>query len=718
MEKNIFNKFNAQPIWFCENKVNHYVDFKVDFILDKIENDAKLYIAVDTEYVVFINGKFVDMGAYDDFPNNKSYDVLNIAEYLIKGENELFIIGYAQGIGSFQYIKGTPFMIFSLVNGEFVLSSNQNILCRENPYYKSGEVELISFQMAYSFEYDASKKENAWENAVLVNSNTISKKFYERPLKKCVFEPKSTSIIKAQGMIKRELDKNATVSEHLKSDYLSTVMPTEMYINELIGQSSSFTGNLVLWNASVNEGQVARFNKSAVADGIYLIVDLQKMQSGLLELELTASNGTVVEIGYGECIDDMRVRTYMVKSVGKYICKDGHQKFTHYLKRLAGRYIQLHFTNISDTVELNYCGFIPMLYPVNVIPLNSKDRLFNKIYDVAVNTLRTCMHEHYEDCPIREQGLYGFDGLNQMVFGYYTFGETDMPRESIRLLAEGITDLGLIPLCAPSEWDEKIPMFSIAWVFALEQYFIHTNDLGFVKEMYPTLQTIINTFKSWVKDGIVQTQFGNGIWNFYDWDYGLDDEERLGKINEGKFRIDAPLNFGFCAMLKSAQKLSKAIGENEVIEEYKQLYNTVKLNSHKKLYNADKGLYVTYRGGTYPEHYCELSQALALISEVSTDENLRDKLADKNNGLIKTNLSLMYYKYEALLQNSKKHLPFVLDEIEEIWGNMVYSGATTFWESTRGEEDFGRTASLCHGWSAVPAYILKKYVDNNCQILV
>lgn len=710
---NIFSKANAKPIWHCKNKVNHYVDFKKEFILDSVSKDAKLNIAVDTEYVVLINGRFVDMGAYDDFPNNKSYDVLNVGEYLIQGKNEIFITAYAQGIGSFQYVKGTPFLMFALICGDFTLVSDENIFCRENPFYKSGEVELISFQMAYSFEYNASNPETDFEPATLVEESKISKNFYERPIKKCVFEVRSTSIIKAQGKLIRKQTETDNVSEHIKSDYLSTLMPSEI-LNASSGKNDCLQAtenNVVLWDSEKGKSNSVRFFKKPDSDGVYLIIDLKKMQAGLLELELNASKGTTVEIGYGESVDDMRVRSYLVKSVGKYVCKEGKQKFTHYLKRIAGRYIELHFTNFETSVELDYCGFIPMLYPVTVQPLNCKDRLFKKIYDVAVNTLRTCMHEHYEDCPIREQGLYGFDGLNQMVFGYYVFNETDMPRESIRLLAEGITDMGLIPLCAPSEWNEKIPMFSIAWVFALEQYYIHTKDLNFVKEMFSTLQTIIGTFKGWIKEGVIETPFGDGVWNFYDWDFGLEDNERVEKVNEGKVRIDAPLNFGFCAMLNTAINLAKVIGKKELTEEYKNLYNLVKENAHKKLYNPQKGLYVTFLGGTYPNHYCELTQALALISGISNDEALRDKLADKNNGLIKTNLSLMYYKYEALLQNNKKHLPFILDEIEEIWGGMVYSGATTFWESTRGEEDFEKRASLCHGWSAIPAYILKKYCE-------
>jgi len=724
--KSIFNLYGTKPIWINENKVNHYVDFKTSFAVGSVDSDAKMYIAVDTEYVVFINGQFVNMGAYDDFPDKKSYDVLNVSNYLKEGDNELYITAYSQGIGSFQYIVGTPFLMFSLVNGEQKIVSDENIICSENPQYVSGEVPLISFQMAFSFIYNASKNNYEWKKASLVDVNTVADKFYERPIKKCVFEERCQSYIKAQGTLIRKSDSDS-VTDHLKNDYLSTKLPDDFYISRVINEKDIHDANENCISQSINKNYVILKNNDGSvisnatvpmpqnADGVYMVIDLTEMQSGLLELELEANEGTEIEIGYGESVDDMRVRAYLVKSNCKYICKEGHQKFTHYLKRLAGRYIQLHITKMTAPLKMIYCGFVPMNYPVNIIPYSTGDRLFDKIYSVAVRTLRMCMHEHYEDCPIREQGLYGFDGLNQMVCGYYAFNETDMPRESIRLLAEGITEDGFIPLCAPSKYPEVIPMFSLAWCIALERYLLHTNDKAFAIEMLPVAEKIVKTFSSWVKDGIVETQFGScecgsKIWNFYDWEYGLEDDERVAGINDGKLRIDAPLNFGFCLMLKTMIKIIEIAGIERSVDELESLYETVKKNAHEKLYNKEKGLYVTYIGGTYPEHYCELSQALALLSGVSEDDALRNKLADKNNGMYKTNVSLMFYKYEALLQKPEEHLSFILKEIEEIWGNMVYNNATTFWESTRGADDFNKAASLCHGWSSIPIYIFRKYL--------
>ncbi len=44
-------------------------------------------------------------------------------------------------------------------------------------------------------------------------------------------------------------------------------------------------------------------------------------------------------------------------------------------------------------------------------------RILQKIYDVSIYTLKCCMHEHYEDCPWREQALYTMDSRNQMLCG-------------------------------------------------------------------------------------------------------------------------------------------------------------------------------------------------------------------------------------------------------------------------------------------------------------
>ena len=67
------------------------------------------------------------------------------------------------------------------------------------------------------------------------------------------------------------------------------------------------------------------------------------------------------------------------------------------------------------------------------------------------------------------------------------------------------------------------------------------------------------------------------------------------------------------------------------------------------------------------------------------------------------------YVYEALLQLGDTYKDYVLKEIEQIWGKMLFAGADTFWETEIGADDFYYAGGLCHGWSAVPVYLFGKY---------
>ena len=64
------------------------------------------------------------------------------------------------------------------------------------------------------------------------------------------------------------------------------------------------------------------------------------------------------------------------------------------------------------------------------------------------------------------------------------------------------------------------------------------------------------------------------------------------------------------------------------------------------------------------------------------------------------------FVYDALLLFGGKYREYILQEIRETYGNMLQAGATTFWETEKGEADFGGAGSLCHGWSAIPVYYL------------
>lgn len=77
---------------------------------------------------------------------------------------------------------------------------------------------------------------------------------------------------------------------------------------------------------------------------------------------------------------------------------------------------------------------------------------------------------------------------------------------------------------------------------------------------------------------------------------------------------------------------------------------------------------------------------------------------------METTLSQSLYKFEAILHRGHKQDRWVFDKINADWGHMLFSGATSFWETMRGAWDFENAGSLCHGWSAIPIYFFQAHL--------
>ncbi len=713
-------KFKA--LWICNElnntEMNQYVEFRREFSIEGFPaEDATLYISVDSDYAVWINGVFVNCGQYDDYPDSKVYDILPVSKMLKPGKNIICITVYYQGADSSQYIKGDSGLIYALKTGNTVIPSDSRTFCRKSAVYACGPAPKVSPQLSFTYEYNAALydgwlseayfQDNSWISAIVKSlNNTISQNddYTKRPVKKTEIKEKINTCILTQGVFIREADRKLTAAQMVQTDFLSPRLSSEIFIDCYSNRLSDASG--IKLDASCIKPYT----------GFYIIVDLGREEAGFLELDIETGKGTVVDIAYGEHVNDMRVRAAVGgrNFTDRYICSEGRQNFIHYFRRIAGRYIELHVSNIEDGFKLYYCGLRPCEYPVQEKgAFRCTDNLYNKIYDIAVRTLHLCMHEHYEDTPWREQALYSMDSRNQALCGYYCFGEYDLPKGAIDLLGQGLNDDGYLELCAPAKINVTIPAFSFIWVREIADYLLYSGRKDAVEALLPKVEKILDKHSMNMSEGLLTTPAGKRYWNFYDWSEGLDGKISCNTEGNRFTRFDAPLNLFFCMALDAAAFLEESCGYKDHSLKYKELSGKIKKTFHIKFWDEGMNAYRTYCGIDNQAHFAELTQALAVCVK-ACEENirsiLRQKLADANNGMIKTTLSYSIYKYEALLEDPETYADIVFEELARIWGNMLFSGATSFWETEKGAEDFLGAGSLCHGWSAIPVYFYHAYI--------
>ena len=416
---------------------------------------------------------------------------------------------------------------------------------------------------------------------------------------------------------------------------------------------------------------------------------------GFLELDFVSPKEQKMTIAYGEHLGlgkVLRLNGGQDFSV-EFIAKTGKNTYRNAFRRLAGRYLDIE---CETELDINYIGLNEVVYPLDRKKHNFEDPLSQAIYDVCVHTLVCCMHDHYEDCPWREQSLYVMDSRNQMLCGYYAFDNTDFPASNLRLIADGLRDDGLLDICYPSGKPYTIPFFSLIFPMQVYEYKQYTQDEELVKSLLPTVRRIIDGFTKRIDEtGLIPALKGH--WNYYEWtDGSYADGEYGGNITPTHY--DLILN---CAYVFACDYFEKLTGEHIDTTAVKQAID-------RHFYNEEKGLYKLCLSGK--ERYSQLGNAFAYLIGLGDKPGFANRLF--SNELIEASLSMRSFYYDALLQADENNKEYILKDIKTRYKKMLDAGATTFWETELGWRDtIGFAGSLCHGWSALPIYYLCKYEE-------
>ncbi len=679
----------ADWIWqsSAADSVNYYVDFA-----DKLYYQSGIvnfHIAVDTLYALYINRKLISCLPVCGYEDMIFYDSINVTEYLHEGENEVLITAYTQGVDNSVARANTPGLIYAAFCGDSLLcASSASVLSRQNSGYTAGSIECVSGQLGFSFRYDATAEDISFAPSVTVEKCEPQ----PRPIERLHLNETAPSTLLTWGSFTE------------KGDFIDT--GRRMQYAGLYGGEERRRDRFP--NAAGS-----RFNRADQSDGIWLVFDLGREECGLLELDLELTKECEILIGWGQHMEDLRARTALGgrNFAASYHAPVGRSSFIQPFKRLGARYLQLHI--YAEEAVIYKASLIPTNYPLSKENFFScSDHLHNKIYEVSCRTLELCMHEHYEDCEWREQALYTMDSRNQMLCGYYCFGETRFPAASLKLIAHSLREDGMLELCSPARVGITIPSFTAIFLRQLYEFYLYSGDTETVNELLPTAMACADAFIDRMDEThLIPVPSERKYWNFYEWQSGLDGYP-IVDIAEDKRTYDAPLNAFVVLGLRSLAKLLEKLDQAENAKFYITKADLIAAAAEHAFFDEADGIYYSFMRCTdgVRYHKCELTQSLFVYADMVPIEKQASVLASLASGkLTEITLSYSIFKYEALLRDCAKYGRSVFNDIAKIWGGMLYAGATSFWETADGADAFGFAGSLCHGWSAVPAYLYYRY---------
>ncbi len=429
------------------------------------------------------------------------------------------------------------------------------------------------------------------------------------------------------------------------------------------------------------------------------LLDLGEEVVGFIDMAFTSPSEQELMISYGEHLVDGQVprrignRDFSVE----FRAKQGENTYMNPFRRFAGRYLQV---TCDEPLEIEYIGIRPTDCTVIEQKRRFTDEMLQTIYDISVNTLKKCMHEHYEDCPWREQAMYALDSRNQMLCGYYAFKGAQYQKENLLFIAQGQRTDGLLSLCFPAGVDIPIPFFSLAYLMQVNDYVLHTKDTDVLKELKPVLDRILKVFSERQDESGLIPNFPYPYWNFYEWSKASHNDHEIGrKADEPYYKqYDLILN---CMFVYACRLYQGLFGNYVTLPNMEGMVDTIR----ETFYNSDKGF---YRLSTNGEHYSQLGNSFAILVGLGDRDMAQRVICDEN--LIPVTLSMNTFYYDALLSVDEDFGSFVIEDIRKKYSKMLEEGATTFWETELGWKDFDGAGSLCHGWSAIPAYYLSRLV--------
>ncbi|MBQ7650880.1 MAG: family 78 glycoside hydrolase catalytic domain [Victivallales bacterium] len=664
------------------------------------ENDceAVLEIAADKDLEAWLNGDLLRFSQLADLQRIKS--VTSVKVNLKAGRNTLNVQVYNMGKGFALYDSRSKHGMAAIVydeSGKALCATDESWKFRRNDAYLP-LTDAVTPQLGYCFCYDA-RKENDWHNSEVDGDAAVPVDAgYEYKLRELppLLEKEIGKVRLVQYGFFKRCKTEGTFADICASDFLCSVF----YDKFLKVTDFDYMEPERFRHFTPGEWRTVQERPDGT-DGAYVIYDLGRECVGFIELNICASAGTIVDIAHGEHLDDGRVRCNISgrNFADRYICRDGENCFTHRMRRLGGRYIELHITNYTGELKIGFTSFNELRLPLpKASEFDCEDSRLLKLREIGIDTLVNCMHEHYEDCPWREQALYAYDSRNQALYGYYVWGNYDFAKACFTMLGDNYMGDGQIAITAPREHDLAIESFSLVWVSEIYELYLHSGDKSVAERNSITIYKVIDSALSRFDEatGLYRQSKDDKIWLFFEWVKGL-----AGAIRntDGYEPFHALYNAYLLETLKSAN----AMFDGKYEKEARALQDAILRN----FYDENSGYFKTLLSSELMHQH---TQALMLMNGILPKDASRLFKAYCDPSLVAVSFSSMPFFLRAWMETTPEARKYIEQMVYDQFGNMLDSGATSFWETDNGGDAFYYAGSLNHAWSSLPVFYCHRYV--------
>lgn len=501
--RNVFFKQLERIKLPCEEHRDRHILFRKRVMLEKV-SEATMYITADDYYKLYINGRFVAQGPAPSYHFQYNYNVIDVSDFLVEGENVIAVHTLYQGLINRVWQSGDNRhgLLFDLVvDGKTVAKSDESVRTARHTAYT--ELSEVGYHTQFMERYDSNAPEvgferpdfddTGWENARL--HRTSDHAVTEQTSKMLVFEEKKPFSITKEG-------------DRVTYDFGAC------YVGYLRVSAKGKAGDRIR----------LRFAQELLPDGN---IRHELRANCVYEEEWVLGGGISV-------LDPFDYKSF--------------------------RYAELLLPYGVEILDVYFeVRHYPFALKAAMRPEFADNKKLQKIWELCLHTQKYGVQEVIQDCMEREKGFYLGDGCYTALTYMLLSGDDSMVKKLIddAFATEFISDT--LMTCMDCSFMQEIGEYPLMMIYLIYWHYRVTGDLAYLQYNYPRLTRLLDAYKRhYEQEGLLKNV---DKWCVVEWpknfqhDYAVD-------ITEGKVCEEAhvSLNAYYIEAVKTANRIASILG--------------------------------------------------------------------------------------------------------------------------------------------------------------
>jgi len=661
--------------------------YRNNFELNQVPSTYTVHVSADNQYRLYVNGQKVSSGPSRGDINHWRYETVDITPFLEKGKN--VIAAEVVNFGEFRHAAQQTFQTAFILQSPHGVEPNLNTNPQSN--WK------ISHNTAHNYTPFVSDSVGGYYAAG--PGDIIDGNLYPWGWKTVDFDD-SHWLATRPGTVEFAVGRGFLFG--------STWYLVPRTIPQMKEEVTRFD-SVITSHSTIKAGDLLSQKKTLFIpphQKVKILLDHKTHTIGYPELRVSKGKNATIKATYAEALfyaasSDRTAHKGWKKGhreewEGKeirgiydvFIADGGANRLFKPMAMRTFRFVELEITTEDEGLVIDDYYNVFTAYPFEEkASFTSNDKNLDEIWDTSWRTLQNSSTDLFID-PYYEQLQYVGDARIESLVSIYVSGDDRLMRKAIQSFDASRLSDGLTQSRFPSYVVQIIPTYSLLWVGMAHDYYMYQDDLAFLKQFKPGMESVLGWFERKVDH---TGMLGNlNWWNFTDWTKGFQNGIPPG-ADDGH---SANVSMQFVYALRQAAELFHAFGDTEQATHYYVLAQEIEEAVFKHCYVKERGLLAER-----PEKdvFSQHTNVFAVLADAYAEEEQANvmKTLLEDEDLIQSSIYFRFYVTRAL---QKVGMGDLYTQRLQPWNNMLDNGMTTFGETDQAPR------SDCHAWSASPCF--------------